>query len=183
MARRPRFLDPEPEADGAEDDRDERAEPREEDPAEEAIDDVDRPLRVRPARDVPDDHPLKPELEPDERVAPRAAREERRVDGRRLLAEEAVRPEGRGEARETVERERAGPAEVVDEDVLDRALAVHEREELDVRGLEAEVGARALVAVRILEDGVRRPVAGAEIGALVAGDRTRHERGVVQPVT
>ena len=68
---------------------------------------------------------------------------------------------------------------MLDEDVLDRALPVHELEECNVGGLEAEVEPRAVIAARVLQYDVWRAVAPAEVGALDVRDRAGDERGVL----
>src|SRR5207237_3967620 len=88
----------------------------------------------------------------------------------------------RAETREPLEREDAVALEVFDEDLLHRAPPIHELVQGEVLGLEAKVAARAVVAVRILQDGVTAAAASPQIGALDAGQRRRHERRVIEPL-
>src|SRR2546428_9333733 len=62
---------------------------------------------------------------------------------------------------------------MLDEDVLDRALAVHELEQRDVLGLEPHVQPGAAIATLVLQRGVRRSVAAVQVSALRGRARTR----------
>src|SRR5207245_4567979 len=101
------LADPERDPGRAEERHDHRAGPRECEPPTPAIEEADDPLRVPPLRDVPHEEPAQLQREPDQWIAPRADREEPLVDGRPLLAEEAVRAERGGEPCEAVQREDA----------------------------------------------------------------------------
>jgi hypothetical protein len=164
----------------ADDSDDGRADRREREPSAGAIERRDRGLRVVPARDVPDDEPLQPERDASQRVALRALTREALVRARRLLAEEAVRRERRREPREPIEHEGTAAMERLDDDVLHGALTVHEVEQRDVLGLEAEVSARAVLTVRVLDDRVSAAVAAPQVRALDVGNEARHERRVVE---
>ena len=164
------------EADQADEDGPDR---RERETATPAIDGLHGSVGIVPAGDVPDDQALQQECRARQRITLRAPPREALVDLRDLLSEEPVRAERGCEASETIQREHTRRLERLDDDVLDRSLAVHEVDQGDVRRLEAQVAAGAAIPVRILDDGVRAAVTAAQVGALHAGDEAGDEGRVL----
>src|SRR5207247_2711815 len=154
MDRRACLLKPEDETEKPETDQNRRADPRERQPADEPVNAVDGAVGIRPAGDIPDDQAAQQERQTREGIASGADRTELLVKRRRLLPEEAVHAQRASEPGKPLERECAGALEVLDEDLLHGAAAVHELVQGHVGGLEPRITAPAPGPVWGLQHGV-----------------------------